>query len=257
MMSEAILFEHIGEIDSTNAELSRRIAAQTLASAPVCLSADIQTSGRGRRGRSWLNTDGAIMMSLACDTSGIASENLPLISIAAALGVHDAISKLLAHTAVKWPNDVVCTDQGYLEKLCGILCELVFAPSGAAFAVIGIGINANCETLPKMLMMPAASLRIKLGKSVDTEALKRQIASAVLDRLSLLRCDPQTLVCEYSRRCATLGNSVAATDLTGKTVCEGTARRILSDGRLVIETENGEIIVDAADVSIRTKLCSE
>lgn len=257
MMSEAILFEHIGEIDSTNAELSRRITAQRLTSAPICLSADIQTSGRGRRGRSWLNTDGSIMMSLACDTSGIASESLPLISLAAALGVHDTVSKILEYTAVKWPNDIVCTDKGFHEKLCGILCELVFAPSGSSFAVIGIGINANCNTLPKELMMPAASLRIKLEKSVDIELLKRQIASAVLDRIYLLKYDPQELVREYSRRCATLGSFVAATDLMGKTVCEGTARRILSDGRLVIETDAGEAVVDAADVSIRTRPSAE
>lgn len=246
-----IVFEHLREIDSTNAELSRRIVANAF-SVPICLSADMQTCGRGRRGRSWLNTDGALMMSIACDISAIAREYLPIVSIASALGVHDAVSLYLKECAIKWPNDIVCTDGDLFEKLCGILCELVFTPSGDPFAVIGIGINVNCETLPQGLMMPASSVRMKLGRCIDTEALKFRIAHSVLDRLIDLKRDPKALILEYSRRCATIGKYVLATDLAGNIVAEGTAMRILDDGRLVIETEVGEVCVDAADVSIRT-----
>lgn len=250
-MSKRIVFEHICEIDSTNAELSRRILSGSLI-APLCLSADTQTSGRGRRGRSWLNTDGALMMSIAYDTAGIASEKLPLISFAAALGVHDAVSKHISCIAIKWPNDIVCTDGDCIEKLCGILCELVFAPHGAAFAVIGIGINVNSKSLPKELMMPATSMLLKLHAVTDVELLKKQIALSVLERLKGLKTDFENTISEYSLRCITLNRAVIASSIDGRIVAEGVARCVLSDGRLVIETTAGEICVDAADVSIRT-----
>ncbi len=269
-------FEHRHELDSTNAELARRISAGKLAS-PLCLSADIQTRGRGRRGRVWLNTEGALMMSICFPAAWASGEELPLISPAAALGVHDAVSAYLPRCAIKWPNDIVSVSApaalhgGALEtaqerassaysevkKLCGILCELVAAPTGEAFAVIGIGINANCTALPSGLLQPATSLELELGRRVDIEELKRQTALAVMGRLEELKMCPEAVLSEYSRRCFTLGKSVAAFALSGEKTAEGTAKRIESDGRLVIETPRGEVFVSAADVSVRANEPSE
>ena len=249
-----IVFEHIPLIDSTNAELSRRISAGAIRGV-VCLSANEQTAGRGRRGRSWLNTDGALMMSICRDVSSFAPNDLPLISIASALGVHDALSELLPCCVIKWPNDIICIDSAAPEKLCGILSELVFSPNSIPFAVIGIGLNANCAAVPSGLLMNASSLKIKLGRDVDTEILKKRIASAVLGRLKEVSCGISPID-EYSRRCATLGSLCCASDLSGRIVAEGIASRLLSDGRLVIsaaETDGSvrETIIDASDVSIR------
>ncbi|MBR5947915.1 MAG: biotin--[Clostridia bacterium] len=254
-MSESIFFEHIPVIDSTNAELSRRIAAGRLMS-PICLSSDIQTAGRGRRGRSWLNTDGALMLSLCLEAGEVPTKSLPLISLAAALGVHDAVSRHLPCCAVKWPNDIVCAEGCEIEKLCGILCELVCAPNGQRFAVIGMGLNVNCKEIPDGLRMPASSMHIKLGIDTDIELLKKVIADSVLARYDGLKNDPAHILTEYSKRCITLNRFVEATDLEGTTVAKGFAKRILSDGRLLIEADEGGAAVDAADVSISACLGS-
>lgn len=250
-MTNELVFEHVEEISSTNDELKSRIKEGLLAS-PFCLSAQRQTCGRGRRGRSWLNTDGALMMSIAYPVESTDSEKMSLIGVAAALGVHDALSEQLENCFIKWPNDMVCRSGGAIKKLCGILSEIVSTPSGELFIVIGIGVNANCDCLPCGLMQPATSIRLELGKRIDTETLKRRIAECVLRRLNEREDFPNRQLEEYSARCATLNSFVSAKDLDGNTVVEGIAKRVLPDGRLlVIDCDSREVILDSSDVSIR------
>ena len=64
--------ETVHETDSTNAELKRRAANGVLKDGTV-LIAERQTGGRGRRGRKWENTSGALLMSIACDAEDIAA----------------------------------------------------------------------------------------------------------------------------------------------------------------------------------------
>jgi biotin-(acetyl-CoA carboxylase) ligase len=67
--------ETVHETDSTNAELKRRAANGVLKDGTV-LIAERQTRGRGRRGRKWENTSGALLMSIACDAEDIAAEDI-------------------------------------------------------------------------------------------------------------------------------------------------------------------------------------
>ena len=87
--------ETVHETDSTNAELKRRAANGVLKDGTV-LIAERQTRGRGRRGRKWENTSGALLMSIACDAEDIAAEDIPLVTLAAALGVLDSLGLLLS-----------------------------------------------------------------------------------------------------------------------------------------------------------------
>ena len=57
--------EHLDEIDSTNAELLRRAEAGEAAGLALC--ADIQTAGRGRRGRSWSSPKGNLYLSVLAE----------------------------------------------------------------------------------------------------------------------------------------------------------------------------------------------
>ena len=135
--------ETVHETDSTNAELKRRAANGVLKDGTV-LIAERQTRGRGRRGRKWENTSGALLMSIACDAEDIAAEDIPLVTLAAALGVLDSLGLLLsskkrskadaADVRIKWPNDILFRQ----KKLCGILAELV-KNGTRTMTVIGIG----------------------------------------------------------------------------------------------------------------------
>ena len=123
------------QVDSTNTALLRDAAAAPDFSVVV---AEIQSDGRGRRGRRWQSPlGGNVYFSLLRRFSaGMAS--LAGLSIVAGLALVEALHDCgIDGVGLKWPNDVLADGR----KLAGILVELGGEFLGPCFAVIGIGIN--------------------------------------------------------------------------------------------------------------------
>jgi BirA family transcriptional regulator, biotin operon repressor / biotin---[acetyl-CoA-carboxylase] ligase len=97
---------HFGTIDSTNEE-ARRLAASGFEGA-MWISADTQTAGRGRRGRSWESPSGNMAATLLINPGKPVSDCAQL-SFVAALAASDAIATFAPsrEIKVKWPNDVL------------------------------------------------------------------------------------------------------------------------------------------------------
>jgi BirA family transcriptional regulator, biotin operon repressor / biotin---[acetyl-CoA-carboxylase] ligase len=156
---------HLRRTDSTN-ERARRL---TIAGAPhgTTVTAEEQSAGRGRQGRSWSAPPGSALL-----CSLILRDPPPLLSLIAGVAVCDAIGE---GARVKWPNDVVlelsnqegrgptrgqvgseppCT----LAKLAGILVE---GRPQENWSVLGIGVNVavRIEELPAEVRASAASLQ--------------------------------------------------------------------------------------------------
>jgi BirA family biotin operon repressor/biotin-[acetyl-CoA-carboxylase] ligase len=94
------------KIDSTNAELQRRDAAES--GALVCL-AESQSAGRGRRGRSWVSPfASSIYLSAAWQFEG-GAEVLEGLSLAVGVALGEAITahRRPGSPALKWPNDLL------------------------------------------------------------------------------------------------------------------------------------------------------
>ena len=127
-------------IDSTNTALLGR--ADHGAIAGRVIAAEVQTAGRGRRGRTWLSP---FARNLAVSI-GVAI-NRPVAEIGAlSLVVGVAVRRALVHhglsgVALKWPNDVLLDGR----KVAGILIELVRAVAPVE-VVIGIGVNIGCAS---------------------------------------------------------------------------------------------------------------
>src|SRR5687767_721673 len=98
--------------DSTN-ERAKALAA---AGAPhgTLVTADEQTAGRGRQGRSWVAPPGrALLMSVVLAEL---DERTPLVPLAAAVALCHAFPQA---NGIKWPNDVWIAGR----KVAGILIE--------------------------------------------------------------------------------------------------------------------------------------
>ena len=144
-----VAVEVVPETGSTNADLLAR--APDL-SAPLLLIAEHQTAGRGRAGRSWLSEPGhSLTFSLAWrfDAGLRALTGLPL---AVGTALAETLARLGQGVQLKWPNDLLKDG----DKLAGILVETRTLPDGAAWAIVGIGVN---------LVMPDA-LEAKIGRAV-------------------------------------------------------------------------------------------
>ena len=123
-------------VDSTNAEVLRRIAAGT-APGLVC-SAEQQTAGRGRRGRQWVSPFARnIYLSFSWEYHQGAAA-LEGLSLAVGVAVVRALCGLgVSGLQLKWPNDLLAQS----GKLGGVLLEMAGDAAGRCQVVIGVGIN--------------------------------------------------------------------------------------------------------------------
>ena len=126
------------EIDSTNAEIMRRI--EQGASPGLACTAEQQSAGRGRLGRTWVSPFARnIYLSLMWEFSQGASA-LEGLSLAVGVAVTRALQRLAVHeVSLKWPNDILYRG----DKLGGILLEMAGDASGLCQVVIGVGLNVS------------------------------------------------------------------------------------------------------------------
>jgi BirA family biotin operon repressor/biotin-[acetyl-CoA-carboxylase] ligase len=158
--------EHYETLTSTN-ERARELA-ETGAPHGAMVTADEQTAGRGRQGRSWVTPRGQ-----AIAASIVLRDYDDLLPLRAGLAVADVAGP---SALVKWPNDVWLDGR----KVAGILVE---ARADPGWAVLGIGVNVavDPDTLPPDAAEVAGTLGLTPGDVEPTltkllDAPERSIA---------------------------------------------------------------------------------
>lgn len=160
-------------------ETARQIARDGH-SLPFAVSAETQSEGRGRLGKSWNSPPGGLWLTLAFAVPS--AETVRQSAMVAAHAVASALSSEAGvHTLVKWPNDLLIKRL----KVCGILAETLVQPETTTL-LIGIGINVNNMVLPEQLPR-ATSLRGELGRNLDVQRLTASI-------LNMVELDMNTLI---------------------------------------------------------------
>ena len=129
----------IGEvIDSTNMEALRRVEEGAI-SGLVC-TAEQQTAGRGRRGRSWVSPFARNLYVSTMWEFSQGAAALDGLSLAVGVAVARALTGLgLPDVQLKWPNDILYEG----KKLGGVLLEMVGDATGQCQVVVGIGVNVR------------------------------------------------------------------------------------------------------------------
>ena len=232
-------------IDSTNLEGMRQ--AKAGASEGLCVIAREQTRGRGRLDRSWHSPkDAGLYLSIVLRPD-FELARWPLINLAAALAVHDALAKTCdLKVDIKWPNDI-CVDD---RKLCGILAETVETEIGVA-AIVGIGINLNDENFPAELKPYATSLQSVTGSGVNRDTLVNELLKALSERYEMLNSDGggEHTIREWCANSSyAFGRKVRVS--LGDDTFVGVTRGLENDGALRVETAAGvTTLVRAGDVT--------
>lgn len=239
---------HYRVTDSTNAR-ARELAA---AGAPhgAVVTADEQTEGRGRQGRSWVAPAGkALLYSAIIRPLG----ERPLLPLAAGLAVCEAAEQLAPgiECRVKWPNDVLLSGR----KLAGVLIE---ARPQDDWAVIGVGLNLTIEPeeFPPELRDSATSLSLTSG--VTHRSAERQptrftagCTAVMSGRLEHWLDVPLEEILEaWGERDALQGRQVSwgeGSPEGGSGVAEGVDDR----GGLVVVVSGGErVVLDSGEVHL-------
>jgi len=162
-------------IGSTNAEALARARGGELG--PLWITAETQTNGRGRGGRTWTSPRGNLHATLLL-TEPCAPAQAPQLAFVSGLVLHDAVAQcvpeLAAQLELKWPNDLLLGG----AKLAGILIE---SESGPDFSV-AIGIGVNCASHPDDTPYPATDLR-SVGADVGPKLIIEALSVSMQQRL--------------------------------------------------------------------------
>ena len=164
--------ERHAELGSTN-DRARELA-RAGAEHGYLVWADRQTAGRGRKGAEWWCAPGRGLAFSVVVRPRWERARWGWLSLAAGLGVAEALEGFGFRPAIKWPNDLLWKGR----KIAGILLEVNGETDGPASATIGIGVNLDLESdLQQQIGQPYASLR-DAGVVVDRNRLAADLLEA-------------------------------------------------------------------------------
>ena len=233
------------EIDSTQ-NFGKKLAVEGKTERAV-VTADTQTEGRGRYGKSFYSPSGTgVYMSLVIKVDRDIKDFLS-VTFATAVAVSRVIER---HSAlkpmIKWVNDIWIGDR----KAVGILTEAVsdFESKRLSYVVIGIGMNIGTENYPDSIKDIACSIS---DIDISRNRLIAEIAKEVFGVCELLLTGGgrEELLSEYKRRSLVIGRKIYWEKSGSRH--EGKAVDINEEGNLVVESEGETVILNSGEISVR------
>lgn len=213
------------------------------------VAVELQTAGRGRRGRIWHSGLGtALTFSLLwrfdCGLNALSG-----LSLGVGVAIARALNKLGAQgVQLKWPNDIL-THRG---KLAGILMEAQGDMLGPSAVVIGIGLNC---TLPASLASQIGQPACALDELCAATPTRSQLLAVLLQELAqMLQQFTQdgfaALREEWQQYHLNQNQAVELQMADGQTV-NGIARGVTLDGELCLETAQGMRNFNSGEVGVQ------
>ena len=231
-------------IDSTNTALLARAADASIAG--CVLAAEVQTAGRGRRGRTWLSPFGRnLAVSLGIGMTRRVAE-LGAVSLVVGGAVRAALGDCgVSDVELKWPNDVLLEGR----KLAGILIELVRAVAPVE-VVVGIGVNVGgAAAVAQRVEQSVADVAERIAKP-SRNALLAAIVKRVV--AACQRFDAEGFAPfrrEWEQAHPHQGAQVTVTTVTESV--SGTALGVAEDGSLRVRTATGIRAFSGGEVTLR------
>ena len=234
------------DITSTNDEL-KRLAAEGAKEGTVVVS-DHQSSGKGRRGRSFFSPKySGIYMSLLFRPDDKKSTDIIKLTSYAAVAVSRAISDVCdVETGIKWVNDIYIGD----KKICGILAEAVTdSPETIGTVVVGIGINVyEPPDIPDDIKDIAGYI---YPLNIRISDIRNRIIASVIDYLYTYynSSDDREIMNYYRTHSIVIGRCIAYGPNLEHT---GLALAIDDSGALLVEgPQKEEVTLRTGEISLR------
>lgn len=232
------------ETDSTSLALMRERAPGVRV-----LLTEMQTTGRGRRGRGWVATP---FQNLILSMSWVAEGGpaaLAGLSLAAGVAVLRALDGSGVNGAgLKWPNDILLNGR----KLAGLLIDLRGEANGPSTVVLGLGLNVHLSRIDlAQIDQPCAMLSEVLPTPVDRNALAARVIAELDSMRAVFAAQGfEPFRAEWEQR--HLYHQQPVTVQQGEGATRGTVAGIDAQGNLLLRDEHGTMITcHAGDVSLR------
>ncbi len=238
------------ETGSTNLDAKRLADEETPTGALVV--ADMQTAGRGRRGRDWVSPAGKDIYMTLMLRPECRPEKASALTLVMALAVLEAMREFMPldkPMGIKWPNDIVIDN----KKACGILTEMSAELDGIHYVVIGVGINVNQTEFSDEISKTATSMFIENGDKINRSRLVARVMHYFEKDYEIFEktWNLTGLVDKYNKYLVNCGKEVRVLDPKGE--YDAIAEGINENGELIVRRkDNGEtVLVYAGEVSVR------
>lgn len=193
------------------------------------IMSEIQTAGKGRKGRKWSSEKGGLYFTIILKPSEIKPEQASSLTQIMAISVCKAVRNLGAKVYLKWPNDVLFKG----KKFCGILSEAVIKDNVLKGMVIGVGINIEQKNImSEKPFTTLAEMGLKVSKSVLVESIFSNFQNA----------QNKDFTEDFKNLCPTINKEII---VDGK---KGIFEDIDNAGRMILKTEKGREVIIAGDV---------
>jgi len=223
------------EVDSTNV-WARRLLSEGKTEAAL-LTAEYQTAGRGRQGKSFYSPRGTgLYMTLLLPWNQPVTSPVH-ITVDASVAVCRALETLTEQPfQIKWVNDIYRNGR----KVCGILAEAVadWEKGVIRHLILGVGVNVRKTDVPEELTDIVRWLVCPVDRNILAAEIANQIA---MPRDTMAYYREHSLVLGKNIRCLENGRWKGAR-----------AVDIDEEGALVIREESGEMrTLRSGEISVR------
>jgi BirA family transcriptional regulator, biotin operon repressor / biotin---[acetyl-CoA-carboxylase] ligase len=253
LAGEASLF-HINILDiaeSTNTLLLHEVAREkNIHNEKIrVIAAELQTGGRGRRGRQWHTGLGD---SLTFSLSWQFQRGVNFLSgLSLAVGVATVRALTLVGingVTLKWPNDLLFD----FCKLGGVLIELQGDMLGPATAIIGMGINLKLpDHIKHKIDQEATDIYTMIHEFPDRNKLLAVLLKELATTLSTFDQKGFASFKNEWIRYHAFENKLIELHLPDGTIEQGIACGVATDGSLLVNTSIGEQSFNGGEISLR------
>ena len=226
------------EVDSTNDEVARQLAAGR--PAPFAVLARRQTRGKGRLGRVWHSESPVSLYASLGFRPEVEPSRMQTFTLWMGLNLCELLANFTGvEPGIKWPNDIMFGDR----KAGGLLTEARIDADRISDLILGIGLNVNPPPRgwPAELASRVITLAEACGQPIDLNRLAAALVGRVLLAYDAFR---------ENRHRDTFGDLWARFDtLRGRTVTlleggrrhTGEVRGVDDEGALLLQEGRGPL----------------
>ena len=201
----------------------------------VVVWAEMQTGGRGTKGRSFSSGKGGVYLSALRFYENFPASQAFQIMQNAAAAVCETLVSFGITPQIKWPNDIYVNG----KKICGILIENTFSGANVSSSVVGIGVNVY-NALEEELAEIATTMLQETGKRFSVEKVGETLIEKLFEKDIYKR---------YFSYVGWLGQEVSL--LVGENVVRAKLVSVDEQGNLHAETDGEVRRYAAAEISLR------
>ena len=218
-------FHFLNEVDSTMSKIKNLSSENN-----ICLMANKQNQGIGRRGTKWISPKGNVYISLLL--KNILDVNNHFFNTAYTSNIIcEVIEKICkVETKIKWPNDIIIND----KKICGIISE-IYNKNNQMLINTGFGINIISS--PEVNDYETTFVN-EYNMNINNITFVYNLMEEYLLNLNLLKNNSDIIMKKYKSRLKFLKENIKL-KLDNNNIKEGILYDLNYDGSILFKSNSG------------------